>query len=61
MQVFDWDKDEAHRFLGELRIPLEELAYAEEGKRFLTLHCLTFSLSSFLFLCHILRVVNTCT
>jgi len=29
MQVFDWDKDEAHRFLGEAWIPLEDLAYAE--------------------------------
>jgi len=31
IQVFDWDKDEAHRFLGEAWIPLEDLAYAEEG------------------------------
>lgn len=29
--MFDWDKDENHRFLGEVRIPLEDLAYAEEG------------------------------
>jgi WD40 repeat protein len=31
VQIFDWDKDEAHRFLGEAWVPLEELVYAEEG------------------------------
>jgi hypothetical protein len=31
IQVFDWDKDEAHRFLGSLKVSLEELVYAEEG------------------------------
>jgi Ca2+-dependent lipid-binding protein len=31
VQVWDWDKDENHRFLGEVRIPLDELAFAEEG------------------------------
>jgi hypothetical protein len=31
VQVFDWDKDEAHRFLGSLKVSLEELVCAEEG------------------------------
>jgi hypothetical protein len=30
-QVFDWDKDEAHRFLGSLKVSMEELVFAEEG------------------------------
>ena len=29
--MFDWDKDEAHRFLGSLKVSLEELVFAEEG------------------------------
>ncbi len=29
--MFDWDKDEAHRFLGSLKVSLEELVCAEEG------------------------------
>ena len=31
IEVYDWDKDEQHRFLGSLHVPLEELLYADEG------------------------------
>jgi len=31
IEIYDWDKDEQHRFLGSVGVPLEELVYADDG------------------------------
>ena len=31
VEIYDWDKDEQHRFLGNVFVPLEELVYADDG------------------------------
>ena len=31
IEIYDWDKDEQHRFLGSIGVPLEELVYADDG------------------------------
>jgi len=31
IEIYDWDKDEQHRFLGSIGVPIEELVYADDG------------------------------
>ena len=31
IEIYDWDKDEQHRFLGNVSVPVQELVYADDG------------------------------